>query len=208
MQNINKEHAVRIQLVTFALLWMATVLLTTTDQPLFNVDALKKLPTVISAYAVLHYIFVKWVWKWKWLQGWLIPYPNLQGTWRGELISSWVNPETKEKIAPIPFVFVIRQTFYEIKCSLYTKESESHSRTAQIVEEDNALRLVFNYANVPKPSVRDRSTMHYGAASLKIVRVPTSCLEGEYWTSRKTDGEMVLEYASSKLEEKFTPKES
>src|SRR5688572_11434065 len=49
--------------------------------------------------------------------------PDVRGTWRGTLASHWVNPETNERIAPDPEVYlVIRQTFWSLTANLITKE--------------------------------------------------------------------------------------
>ena len=62
--------------------------------------------------------------------------PDLQGTWEGELQSTWINPETKQGIPPLKMVLVIRQSFSSVSCTMFTKESESYSRAAQIAVEE------------------------------------------------------------------------
>ncbi|MGY3568714.1 hypothetical protein [Vibrio paucivorans] len=41
------------------------------------------------------------LWSWKIFKGWYVKRPDLRGTWKVELKSNWVNPETGEKAAPI-----------------------------------------------------------------------------------------------------------
>ena len=86
-----------------------------------------------------------------------------------------------------------------------TEESSSYSTTADINIAANSedLYLVYNYTNRPKATTRDRSEIHDGAAILKIINKPDRCLEGEYWTSRKTRGDMMLAFESKDLAEKF-----
>ena len=52
---------------------------------------------------------------------------------------------------------------------MFTKESESYSRAAQIaVDEDTgAISLSYNYTNRSKATIRHRSPIHDGAAHLK-----------------------------------------
>ena len=38
-------------------------------------------------------------------KGWLVQYPDLEGTWAGELQSTWENPKTGQKEAPIKAFF-------------------------------------------------------------------------------------------------------
>ena len=88
---------------------------------------------------------------------------------------------------------------------MYTDESDSFSNTAQINEDDDSgiFRLSYNYTNRSKANVRDRSAIHDGASILKIIRKPNKCLEGEYWTSRKTRGDINLIFESKNITEKF-----
>jgi hypothetical protein len=86
-----------------------------------------------------------------------------------------------------------------------TKESTSYSTTADInvVPNGEDLYLTYNYTNRPKATIRDRSAIHDGASILKIIQKPDRCLEGEYWTSRKTRGDMTLSFQNRSLAEKF-----
>jgi len=131
--------------------------------------------------------------------------PDLQGTWEGELQSTWINPETKQGIPPLTMVLVIRQSFSSVSCTMFTKESESYSRAAQIAveEETGAISLSYNYTNRSKATIRTRSPIHDGAAHLKVVTLPSRMLEGEYWTGRCTTGQMKLRFSSRQLIESF-----
>jgi SMODS-associating 2TM, beta-strand rich effector domain len=205
MEKINNTIKLHAQIFTFLIIWGAVLLFTQTYSTVDLWTAIKHLPQAISVYAIIGIIFTKWLWRWNFLQGWLIKIPDLQGTWRGELKSDWVNPETGKGIEPIPVVLVIRQTFSNIKCTLMTKESTSYSTTADInvVPNGEDLYLTYNYTNRPKATIRDRSAIHDGASILKIINKPNKCLEGEYWTSRKTRGEIVLTFDSKEIVEQF-----
>lgn len=205
MEKINNTIKIHAQIFTFLIIWGAVLLITQTYSTLDLWTAIKQVPQAISIYAIIGIVFTKWLWRWKPLQGWLIKIPDLQGTWRGELKSDWINPETGKGIDPIPMVLVIRQTFSSIKCTLMTKESTSYSTTADIniVPNGEDLYLTYNYSNRPKATIRDRSAIHDGASILKIISKPNKCLEGEYWTSRKTRGEMTLTFESKELVEQF-----
>jgi len=52
--------------------------------------------------------------------------------------------------------------------------------------------------------VRERSEIHDGAAMLQVIKTPDFSLEGEYWTSRKSTGEMKFKFESKLTVEKFT----
>ncbi|AKM84430.1 TPA: hypothetical protein DCZ46_03705 [Candidatus Campbellbacteria bacterium] len=205
MEKINNTIKIHAQIFTFLIIWAGVILVTRTYSTLDLWMAVKLIPQAISIYAIIGIIFTKWLWRWKFLQGWLIKIPDLQGTWRGELKSDWINPETGKGIDPIPMILVIRQTFSSIKCTLMTKESSSYSTTADINVASNSedLYLTYNYTNRPKATIRDRSAIHDGASILKIINKPSKSLEGEYWTSRKTRGEMTLAFESRDLVERF-----
>ena len=202
MKNIRKEILVWIQLASFVAIWVIVLLISNTS---LNIgwDAIQKLPDVITIYAVLALIFTKWAWRLKIFRGWLVPLPDLQGTWKGVLQSTWIDPVTNQKVKPIEVTLVIKQTFSTISCVMFTPESDSFSTTAQINEDDNSgiFRLTYNYTNRSKANVRDRSEIHDGAAILKFIATPEKSLEGEYWTSRKTTGDISIKFVSRKMAE-------
>lgn len=203
MKNIREEVLEWVRVGVLVATWAAVLYVSKTGLAI-SWDAVKQLPAVVTVYAVLSYIFTKWLWKLPFLQGWLVPFPNLQGTWQGEIRSTWRDPKTDQSLAPIPVILVIKQSFLSISCAMHTKESDSNSIAAQIShDEDGTLRLSFNYTNRPKATVRDRIAMHDGAAMLRIVGGPRGLLEGEYWTSRRTTGDISLKFRSRALLEDF-----
>jgi hypothetical protein len=198
MKSVREEALRWVQFLTFAAIWIGLIFLTQREMNI-TVETIKTIPDAITIYAVLAFFFVKWGWKWRIFRGWLVPFPNLQGTWEGTITSTWKSTAGQAP-APIPATLVIRHKFSEISCVLYTGESESHSMAAQ-VNEDSAgvLRLSYTYTSRPKPSVRDRSEIHDGAAVLTVGEAPTLSLKGEYWTGRKTTGEMSFQFKSRKV---------
>jgi hypothetical protein len=205
MEKVNQTVQLYAQMITFLVVWVAVIVAAGIFSTVDLWAVVKSVPTAISIYAVIALVFTQWVWRWKIFQGWLIKIPDLQGTWRGKLKSDWIDPATQQAIAPIPVVLVIRQTFSTISCALMTKESSSYSTTAAInlAPDNKDLYLTYNYTNRPKATIRDRSAIHDGASILKIIKRPTRMLEGEYWTSRKTRGEIILNFESKSLVERF-----
>lgn len=205
MKNIRKEIALWLQVGTFLAVWVAILFFSGIEFRI-NWEALKKLPEAIGIYSILLLAFTTWAWRLPFLQGWLVPYPDLEGTWEGTLESTWEDPSTGKRKSPIPIVFVIKQSFSSVSCVVYSEESSSYSNTAQISADDDSgtLQLSFNYTNRPRASVRERSEIHDGAAILRIFKRATLTLEGEYWTSRKTTGDMHLKFKSRKLADGFS----
>jgi predicted pore-forming effector associated with SMODS systems len=192
MKNINEEALHWVQALAFIVLWLLFSLVTGEHE--ISWKLLAELPHVVAVYAILAVVFVKWGWRLKFFHPWLVPFPNLQGTWEGEIKSTWVNPETGQSVPPIPSTLTIRQTFSSIACVLRTAESESESTAAQLSEAEGTgvVRLHYTYANRPQAGVRHRSEMHDGAAvlTLTVKQGEPQSLEGPYWTSRRTTGDM------------------
>lgn len=205
MKNIRQEALIWGQLLFFIAIWSLILFITNTPLTI-DIEALKKLPEVVVVYTVLRFIFTRWLWRIPILQGWFIPFPDLQGTWKGTLRSTWIDPKTKKTPPPIPLILVVRQSFDSISCVMHTKESSSYSTTAGFLKGDDSgiKRLTYNYSNRPEASIRNRSAVHDGAAFLSISSKPKRKLEGEYWTNRKTTGSIEVHYKTKELLESFT----
>ncbi len=207
MESVKKEVLIYMSLLLMLVIWVGVLHFTGTPMAI-NWEAIKKLPDVVTIYVVVSFIFTQWLWRWRMFQGWLVRIPDLQGTWEGELQSTWVNPETKQGIPSLRMILVIRQTFSSITCTMFTKESQSDSRAAKIErdQESKAVTISYNYTNRSKATIRHRSPIHDGAAHLRVVTTPVRMLEGEYWTGRCTTGTMKLSLHSKDLFESFPEK--
>jgi len=154
---------------------------------------LRPLSTVTSVVLMAVMAFDLWLWKLPFLQGWFVKRPVIDGTWKVEIRSSWVNPETKTAITPIEGYMIIRETFSTLSLRLLTMESGSELVGTEIVCSSDGLYCISGvYRNEPRYQVRDRSPIHYGAVWLKVINEPTKALRGHYWTDRNTAGEMEL----------------
>ena len=93
---------------------------------------------------------------------------------------------------------------------MHTKESSSFSMAASfhIDDDSDAKSISYVYTNTPRVSVRDRSVVHDGAAVLRVITATELRLEGEYWTNRKSTGEMNLTRSSTKLVDGFQESET
>lgn len=144
-----------------------------------------KTVAIVVAFSIA---FNKWLWKWKYFHSWLVPFPNLNGKWKGTIHYYWDgayhNKETEVRIV---------QSFLHIQVQIKTDESWSNSICSSFdIDEDKGIRqLIYSYLNVPKASVRERSQIHYGTASLYISD-DFQQMEGNYWTDRKSQGELTF----------------
>lgn len=171
---------------TFIILFLATQDLDSID---FN-KVLSQISTTISINIVLWLIFIKWAWKLKIFHPWLVPFPNLSGEWRGFIKSNYRGKELDN----IPIEVSITQTFFNVQVRIKSGESKSYSIGASfdIDKERGIQQLFYSYLNTPRPGVRDRSEIHYGSTILNFEGVKVNEMEGEYWTTRETTGEIKL----------------
>lgn len=185
-----------IRIFAFAILGLAFgtyIVLFLSTQNLDSIDfnkALTHISTTISINIVIWLLFIKWGWKWKVFYPWLVPFPDLSGNWSGTIKSNWKEKE----LEPIPTEVSITQTFFNIQVRIKTGESRSYSIGASfdIDKERGFQQLFYSYLNTPKPGVRERSEIHYGSTLLNFEGFNVTKMDGEYWTSRETTGEIEL----------------
>lgn len=120
----------------------------------------------------------------------LVKRPDLRGTWEGEPVSLWEDPETGERVPPKKCYLAVKQRYSRLQMRQLTDESESWLIADDIREsgKGDGYQVVGVYTNKPGAEVRDRSQIHYGALLLDThgpTQRPAS-LTGEYWTDRVT----------------------
>lgn len=157
----------------------------------------------VGAVILCFLAFEQWLWRVKPIAR-LVSRPVLRGTWKGQLMSSWIDPATGKQILPIDAFLVIRQTYSTISVSLVTAESASISLVASLDAPRGAVTTVSaTYRNSPRLLLQDRSRIHHGAVVLEVHESPTSRLTGAYWTDRDTKGELRFEGRSPRLHTDF-----
>lgn len=162
-------------------------------------------PKVVSIDLLLITAFAKWGWKLKIFRGWLVQYPNLNGTWIGFIHSDWKNSQTDEKPPRIPVMLTVNQSFFHVSCVVRTREMESYSYSEGfLIDSDRQVKkIAYSYTSKPRPSVSERSITHDGTAIFQIIEKPMLKLTGRYWTDRLTKGEIMLEYHTEELLEEL-----
>lgn len=188
------KHNIRtfaFSIIGLAFIVYAIIFLIT--QNLENIDlnkAITHISTTITINILLWTIFIKWAWKFKIFYPWLVQTPNLSGNWNGFLKSNWEGG----RLEPIPTEVIIKQSFLHIQVIIKTGESRSYSvgGSFDIDEERGFQQLFYSYLNTPKAGVRNRSEIHYGTTLLNFEGFNVDTIEGEYWTSRETTGEIKL----------------
>ncbi len=156
--------------------------------------------SVITVLGFILLIFNQWAWSWSRLHPWFVDRPYLKGTWKGMLVSSYVDPQTQQRVQLIEVYLVIRQTYSAIHMRLITKESSSESLANNIPKgEDGVYSVASVYRNTPQLAHRSGSPIHHGAMLLRVEGDPVVSLSGEYWTDRQTQGEIQFTEKSEKL---------
>ena len=126
MKNLKVSNFVYLLVGFSAVAWFGLSLVT--GQSLANAQSFFKLiPNVVTIDLFIILIFTKWLWSWKIFKGWLVPFPNLNGTWIGQIDSDWKNPETGASTPPIPVMLTIKQSLLNISCVMHTGEMKSYS---------------------------------------------------------------------------------
>jgi len=205
MRNVNIKPFLFILLPFSGIVWFVVATANGLNLQHFF-DFMRPIPQVVTADVLLITVFAKWLWRWKRLQGWLVPFPDLNGTWQGEIQTNFKNAEGKTP-GPIPTILTIKQTFLRMSCVMRTKEMESHSYVEgfYIDEDAQVRRLCYSYTSKPKATLRDRSTPHDGTILFNIIGKPVNKLEGEYWTQRQTNGTITLVFREKALLEELPP---
>lgn len=150
----------------------------------------------VTIITIIGFSFCRFFWKCKLFKKWLVLIPDLNGNWEGVIESSWVNPETKEKLEPIKAELTIKQSLFHISCIMKTTEMKSQSITAgfNIVPDDQVYQMVYTYMSIPKQNIQERSRIHYGTI---IFDMQNNCdcneMTGNYWTGRNTNGFIRME---------------
>jgi hypothetical protein len=203
MRNLNLKPFISILLAFSGLVWFAVATASGLNMQNF-VDFIRPIPNVVIVDLILVAVFMKWLWRWKHLQGWLVPFPDLNGTWQGEIQTNWKDSEGKTP-GPIPTILTIKQSFARLSCVMRTTEMESHSYLEGfcIDKEAQIRQLCYSYTSRPKAALRSRSTPHDGTMLFNIVGTPASKIEGEYWTQRQTSGAVTLTFRGRALLEEI-----
>jgi SMODS-associating 2TM, beta-strand rich effector domain len=165
----------------------------------------KPFATTMTVLTALLFVFDKWIWKWPIFKSWLVNQPNLHGTWKVLLQSTWIDPATGKVIAPIECIMTIRQTYSQFSARLFTRESSSYLVAHKIERHNDGIFQLFGtYQNTPSITLRgDRSEIHYGALVLEVRGDPPKSLVGHYWTDRGTKGSLELSDRKPKIFEGY-----
>lgn len=129
----------------------------------------------------------------------LVNRPDLSGTWKGVIQSTWPGNERDSGLGVIYAYLTISQTYTGLHLRLYTEQSRSGTFIAALTCEANGHYVLSAlYRNQPRHLMRPHSSIHHGGLLLEVLGERFERLAGSYWTDRKTDGEMLFTRVSRK----------
>lgn len=162
------------------------------------------LSKVVGIIVIILLLFDKWLWKLPFLHPWFVSVPDVSGTWKGQIISTWKDEKTGEPIEPIDAFLVIYQTYSSINLRMITKDSKSDLLSGNFIHNQagpNKIAGIYN--NIPNLMIREKSPIHYGGLLLEIHTDENTLLDGEYWTDRDTKGTLKFDKRVNKKFDSF-----
>lgn len=189
-----------------ALVWLAVLVLQGTE---VTWEHGRPFSIVVSVLVGLRAALEYFLWRLPPIQGVLVKRPDLRGTWRVELQSSYVCADTGERV-PVSVCYMgVKQTLSTLQMHLMTPESESwliadHVRPSR---KGTGFQVIAVYENEPDIhlKVTGKSQMHTGAMVIESHgqgRRPAS-LSGKYWADRGTVGTVEFSSRSDRVFTKF-----
>ena len=136
-------------------------------------------PSSMGFYGTLYTLFDRYLWRNSFVHKLgLVRVPNLEGRWRGYLITSYDGHAKR-----YPLMMNIFQSWTQIIVYLTTPMSMSRSSTAVIQMDDpEGAALIYQYQNQPLADAMKTMHMHYGTAMLRLSN--DGCLTGDYYAGR------------------------
>jgi hypothetical protein len=126
-------------------------------------------------------------------------FPDLTGTWEGNLVSTWIDPSTYQRLPPIRATLTVRQGLFSMSIKLRTEELTSYS-TRFVLESDpdaGRFRIWYSYDDRPRAELAFRSARHEGVGWLEMeIDSDPDRMVGQYYTDRQTTGDMTFSRVS------------
>lgn len=167
-------------------------------------DHAKPYTFTVTTVTLLLWLFDTYLWRWELFRR-IKKVPDIQGTWRVELCSTYVNPVTDQPASSIIGYVSIRQRFSRLSLRLITLESSSHLIAYSFLcPDDQIVELTGVYQSDPSIHLRGKvSEIHYGAFKVRMSGSPVERIEGHYWTDRNTTGSIKYVERRSDICDRF-----
>ncbi len=180
--------------IAFIYLWVLSI-------PVDTKNVLKGMSFGLSTTTTFWLFYFYWGWK-------IYPFsfifyrPNLNGTWSGQLYSDWKDDHGDTTPAK-EFHIVIRQSFYRIHFTTFTDSfvGTSYAETFRL-DKDEGLKNIA-YLFIKDTSQASNSSIHEGATELRLIESNPRILEGKYFSSQKTNGEIKVNFIAKNHVDSF-----
>jgi len=151
---------------------------------------LQPVSLIIGFWTIFLGAYEKWIWRWDCIGLLFEPQPDLNGTWQGRLISSFVDPQTKQRVPEIEVYFSVTQTYSTINYKMFTKDMASELISGRLIKDENGQFSIYGiYRSIPNILLREKSPIHFGAVNFAYSQ---NKIEGSYWTDRDTKGTITF----------------
>lgn len=145
-------------------------------------------------------------WKWK-IFKWLIDVPNLNGRYKGELISSFIGTDGQPVVKDC--ILEIKQTATSLHIFSYYSDkganiqsSRAYSVSEEIIQEPNGLfKIFYIFTNEPN-TLQTQLNNHLGTATL-LYYPDIKTLDGDYYNKRQNIGTIKVKFEQKKLIGRF-----
>jgi hypothetical protein len=145
----------------------------------------------VSITIVISILYEKWVWK-------LNPLEKTQKLY--ERYNGNLEYKYKGKTGNKSIEVYVKQSLFGLKIQLVSDEIVSSTITSKIVEENGNYVLYYTYITNPKSKFSDKNPIQFGTCRF-IIDDPKK-LNGIYWTSRKTKGDIYLDFSTESVRKK------
>jgi hypothetical protein len=169
-------------------LWVAVVL--------FGIRCLFSLPHSVYEYfsfageaIATTFIFLTFYENHLWKFNPLSKMPKIYGKFNGKII--YLQKDKKQEKNVLIF---IKQTLFSTYVSISTDEILSNTITSEISKENGEYVLYYTYITNPKSQFSIDNPIQYGTCRIPLL--DKNILNGTYWTSRKTIGDILLKRAA------------
>lgn len=175
------KYLIILFIILFFLCWWLCSLFT----PVTHNVMMNNTGYIITITFALFWIYERYLWKK--LNFFKIPVMNSEYT--GIIEYNFKNKENFKEIE-----LSVKQTLFTTNIKIKTDEIVSNSITSKIVLENNEHILYYTYITNPKMKNSENNPIQYGACRLPLSNVEE--IEGIYWTTRETRGDIKLKKKS------------
>jgi len=135
----------------------------------------------VSITLIIMGIYEHWLWKYNPVE----KIPDINGEYLGNIEYTYDAIAGKKKVS-----IIIKQSLLSTCVKIITNEITSSSITSSIVFENEEYVLYYNYLTNPKSKFINGNPIQYGTC--RIILNNKTELNGTYWTTQKTIGDIYL----------------